>query len=93
VQIVGYIYAIRRSDNVEVLAYHWHPDGTSRVTWPHLHVGAVVPPVLPRTHLPSGYILLQDIIRLAIEELGVVARRADWREVVVRTRKTLEAAL
>jgi hypothetical protein len=94
VQIAGYIYAIRKGDNIEVLAYHWHPRGTSRVTWPHLHVGAAnSPPVLPRTHLPTGHVPLQDIVRLVIEELGVEARRDDWREVVVRTRQALGEAL
>jgi hypothetical protein len=93
-RISDYNYTIRKRNDSELLAYHWHPDGTSRVTWPHLHVGAAnSPPVLPRTHLPTGHVPLQDIVRLVIEELGVEARRDDWREVVVRTRQALGEAL
>lgn len=54
VQTVGYIYGIRGPKDAELLAYHWHPTGRSRVTWPHLHVNGVFPPPLfPRTHLPT----------------------------------------
>ena len=82
-----YIYTFRDRDDAELLAYHRHPTGRSRVTWPHLHVGGLGSGLVQsRTHLPTGYVALQDLIRLAIEAFAVTPRRRDWASVLERTR-------
>lgn len=84
-QTAGYIYSFQGRNDVEVLAYLWHPQAGSRVTWPHLHVQTPSPsPVTGRTHLPTGVIHPEDIVRLAIEEFAVRPRRPDWHVVLQR---------
>ncbi len=90
---VGYVYGLYREDGREILAYHWHPDGRSHVTTPHLHLGGgaeVGWAGLQKTHLPSGSILLPDLMELAIGA-GARPRRADWQTVVNDTRAELTA--
>lgn len=77
----------------EILAYQWHPQGRSSVTWLHVHLGPAAGDLwrpLSRAHLPTGRIAVQDVLRLAIRDFGVPPRRADWAAVLERTRRTLE---
>jgi hypothetical protein len=39
VEVLGYLYAIGYEGR-ELVSYHWHPSGSSPITWPHMHVGA-----------------------------------------------------
>lgn len=81
----GYLYAVDDEDGAEMLAFHWHTGGRSPVTYPHLHLGAgarVGRPEVAGAHIPTGQIGLSQVVRLAIEELGVEPRRPDWREVL-----------
>jgi hypothetical protein len=34
-------------------------------------------------HLPTGFFSLEDIVRLLIDEFGIVPQRDDWREIIV----------
>jgi len=82
-QTVAYWYAIETLDEREVLAYHWHPNSRSATTAPHLHLGPAAQVGFERlsdSHLPTGRIALEDVLRLAIRDLGVRARRNDWEE-------------
>ncbi|MBI4579704.1 MAG: hypothetical protein HY718_08385 [Planctomycetes bacterium] len=93
VQAIGYLYALEDPDGREVLAYHWHPLGHSAVLHPHLHLGAGARVGFPRlsdAHLPTGWVALEAVLRLAVADLGVEPRRADWDEVLRRTQKALE---
>lgn len=87
-RVVAYFYVLAQ-DNSELLSFHWHPRGPSSVRTPHLHVGAEVrvgERWLPKVHIPTGVVALQDVLVLAIEELGVQPIRDDWRVVIDRTR-------
>jgi len=82
---VAYYYTLSDIDGPEILGYHWHPEGISHETAPHLHLGAALK--LGRTgmmkaHLPTGYVQLPDILRLAIRDLGVRPLRPDWSEIL-----------
>ncbi len=88
VNVVAYQHAILDRDGREIVAYHWHPGG--RVTFPHLHLGAgaaegPLRPDLAGTHLPTGHVTLQDVLRMAVVELGVRPLRPDWDEVLHRS--------
>jgi hypothetical protein len=81
VQVVGYLYAIDHEGR-ELVAYHWHPHGNSQITAPHMHVRADVrvgDRWLGKVHLPTKAIDLEDVVALAIEELGAEPLREDWK--------------
>jgi hypothetical protein len=76
------MYTVLDVNRTEVLAYHWHPEGVSPVTTPHLHLGAasgVTWPRLQGAHMPTGPVALTAFVRCLIEELGVEPRRPDWQ--------------
>lgn len=84
-----YFYTFADDASQEVIAYHWHPNGRGFVNYPHLHMEAgaqVGRSDIASAHLPTGWVTLNDVIRLAITELGVTPRREDWRDVLDETR-------
>jgi len=89
VRIVSYIYAMTDAVDAEFVAYQWDPYGRSPITWPHVHLGpalGAVPRRFLRAHLPTGQVALQDVLHVAIADLGVAPRRPDWALVLERTR-------
>jgi hypothetical protein len=85
VRTAGYQYELLRGAD-EFLRFEWHPDSRSHATFPDLHVGGAAcqdgASLLSRTHLPTGRITLEQIVRLAIEELDVHPLRGDWQEIL-----------
>ena len=88
VSIVSYYYSLEDagedSGKREIL-YHWHPQGLSAVTFPHVHIrtgGQLGDTNIGGVHFPTGLIALEDVLRLAIREFGVDPRRADWMDVL-----------
>ena len=93
VRTTGYVYQLRAGER-ELLAYHWHPRGLSPHTAPHMHLGAAAElgfADLGSAHLPTGHIGLDDVLRLAIRDLGVEPRRGDWRQVLAKAQSQAEA--
>lgn len=94
VQTAGYLYAVDDGERREILAYHWHPEGPSTITTPHLHLGPgaeISRPDLPAAHLPSGRVSVEEVIRLLIVHLGVAPLRDDWRDIVDEAQAQHEA--
>ena len=82
-RMAGYRFELRHADGPTLLAYHWHPTGVSPITFPHLHIGGSVRSVdLSKAHLPTGHVSLQDVLRFAIADLGVLPLRNDWSAVL-----------
>lgn len=84
VEIVGYLYAIGHEGR-ELVSYHWHPGGKSQITQPHMHVAANVQlgdRWLGKVHLPTGMVGLEQVVTLAIVELGVEPLRDDWQRLI-----------
>lgn len=98
VRTVGYAYAIRDRERRELLAYHWHPGGSSPFVWPHLHLGGrllrtdVARP-FGRTHWPTERVTLTAVLRAAIAGLGVEPLRDDWEERLAAADGLLRASL
>ena len=85
VAVLEYYYSIHDAEEKEVLLYHYHPRGNSPVETPHLHLGhgAQVERIEVRnTHLPTGTVSLNAVLRVLIEEMGVQPRRADWDSIL-----------
>lgn len=89
---VAYQYRLLEPGGREILAYHWHPEGVSHVTHPHMHLSSRVRPIpiepigltiaLANHHIPTGHVSLGDVVRYLIVEIGIEPRRPDWREVL-----------
>jgi hypothetical protein len=97
IRLTYYAYTIRDRDERELLTYHWHPEGVSDVTAPHLHIPRVAPIPLPRTdparsvalgemHLPTNHVLLEDIVELLIREFAIAPLRPDWQAALTESR-------
>jgi hypothetical protein len=69
----------------EFLAFHWHPDGASHVKTPHAHIligSAEERALLGNGHIPTPELSVGQLVRFAIEDLGVPAIREDWRQIL-----------
>ncbi len=96
VTTLSYEYAVeRRSDGQEVIAFHWEGREAANAI-PHLHIGFALdglgPPLGPKTHIPTGRILLDDLVHFVIHELGVKptqAHTADWQHVTAAARQNV----
>jgi hypothetical protein len=74
----------------DVVSWHWHPAGSSPVTWPHQHLGAATVSsdgvITPRSHLPTGRITLEDVVHFMIADLGALPARDDWHHALHASR-------
>ena len=87
------IYHLYDTEHRLILGYHWHPGGNSHVEAPHLHVyvtASFAGRDLAKRHFPTSRITLEDLAELLITEFEVAPRRADWRDVLARTRAVHE---
>jgi hypothetical protein len=93
VELTGYHYAffVRRSGQ-ELLAFHWHPHIVEK-SFPHVHLesGLGLLRDFVGVHVPTGPLDLEDVIRFAIEELGVRPRVRSWAAVLEQTRAARRA--
>ncbi len=93
VQTTSYSYQLFLPDERPLMTWHWHPEGSSPVSWPHAHIPGHVHPVdLRKAHVPTGRIPLEAVIRFAIEEVGVEPLRADWRALLEETERAFREA-
>ena len=84
-EITGYSVSLADGFENELLAYHWHPVGLSRVRTPHLHLGSFAAGSaisIGETHPPTGIVSLAAIVRFLIEDLEVEPNRPDWDRVL-----------
>ena len=93
--VVSYTYRLLDLDEHEILAFHWHPVGLSDVVDPHLHLSSRLNPIemgrnqeplpLVGVHIPTGFVTLEDVVRLLITEFGITPRRDDWDNLLRET--------
>src|SRR6266508_3039740 len=55
VRTTGYRYELILPAGDELFAFHWHPRGEGRITFPHLHIGGPVVATLP-SGIPSSFL-------------------------------------
>lgn len=102
---LAYSYGILDAKDREILLFHWHPSGMSDVFTPHLHmpcVGKVALGTLSgkenrgrsvdlgRMHVPTGYISIEDVVELLVDEFDVAPRRPDWLDILTANRAASE---
>jgi len=79
-----WIYDIADQNDALIVAFHRHP-GAGRIGWPHAHAhGAHELASLHKLHIPTGRLSLEAVVRFLIEDLDVVPRRTNWREILDR---------
>ncbi len=82
---VRYEYIVFDADGREVFAYHWHPGSNSPIVTPHLHIGygaMVGRAEVSDAHFITGYVRVNDILRMLIRDFSVTPRREDWESVL-----------
>ena len=95
VSTAGYWYTLSAPDERELISYHWHPNASGEISYPHVHLGplaAVGHTQLARAHAPTGRVALEDVLRFAIQDLGVRSRRTDWDSVLAEILAIFEQA-
>jgi hypothetical protein len=96
VRLVSYEYRLLDPNQREIIAFHWHPTGLSNVSDPHLHLSSRLNPIemgrnqepldLAGMHIPTGFVTLEDVVRLLITEFGVTPHRDDWDDLLRENR-------
>lgn len=82
----AYYFTLLNADNgSEILAYHWHPEGKSTVTYPHMHIGT---PELSsggllsrKDHLPSGRMAFEHVL-IMLSDRGAEPLRPEWHDTI-----------
>ena len=93
----SYRYLVRDTAGQDLVAYDWHPTGSSPILTPHLHIPAARTVVMAqrdgsptagaRTHLgalhfPTGHTETETIVDMHIREFRVDPIRSDWERVL-----------
>ena len=101
VRAASHEYRLLDRNDREILAFHWHPEGLSNVVDPHLHLSSRLnsiemgrgqePLPLANMHIPTGFVTLEDVVRLLIAEFGIRPRHNDW-DAVLRENRTMALA-
>jgi hypothetical protein len=63
----SYHYKLRGGDGIDQWRMHWHPEGRSRITTPHLHK----PPNL-KSHWPTSRLTLENAVGWCVESGAAV---------------------
>lgn len=89
---IEYWYEFSVTNGPKLLTWHWTPETVEagQRRYPHLHVesgiidphGPFVPDTLGKTHIPTGRVSIEAVVRFAIEELGAQPVRHDRDEVL-----------
>jgi hypothetical protein len=83
----SYIYSLEDEAHAEILAFHWHPDTTLEITFPHLHIcqgaGERIRQEIRDIHFPTGRIAFEEFGELLLKEFNVVPERRD-ADVILR---------
>lgn len=74
VSTVGYMYDLLL-DEKALYEYHWHPISKSHEVRPHLHCSAV-----EKCHIPTGRIMIEDVLNLAIRYGAKPNTTKLWKE-------------
>jgi hypothetical protein len=96
VRTLAYNFELTQADGTQLFAFQWHPRGPNVLT-PHLHLPKdsemnrvaserlSLPKTLSKVHLPTGRVCVEEVIRFAIDDLGVepmADRRTGWRDIL-----------
>jgi hypothetical protein len=82
----GYMHALQTIDGAEVIAFHWHPIGTSDVKDTHMHMGSTqlnpAGVISKKHHIPAPRMSVEAVVRFCIEQVGVEPLRDKWSSIL-----------
>ena len=79
VSTTGWIYALK-AGGAAVADFHWHPTITPQIPFPHVHASSD----RERRHLPTGRVLIEDLLTLAVECGAQPAEPEKWEGIRAR---------
>lgn len=91
VKSTAYFYSLEEDGGKEILTYQWHP--TKTCMFPHIHLGSsskLGSKTLNKLHIPTGRIALEQVLRLAVEELGVKPIKTGWSDILCKAQGGFE---
>lgn len=91
IQTRSYFYTLENEEHREILAYHWHPEETPAVPYPHLHIcsqaGDHIRQEILDIHFRTDRFAFEEFCQLMIKEFGVVPTRPDTDAVLAESLK------
>jgi len=69
---------VHRGKVLPIAQFHWHPERTPGIPYPHVHI----PTDAEKRHIPTGRVLLEDVLKLAIEAGAIPRDQAKWDDVL-----------
>jgi hypothetical protein len=87
-----YRYHVVTDDHTEVVLYHWHPGSKTDLAHVHLGSSQLMPNAVvdSHDHMPTGRISLESVLAYLITDLGVVALRKDYLQVLAKNNSNFE---
>jgi hypothetical protein len=72
----SYELLVKKDGNFETVAeFHWHPDTTKKLKWPHVHIkGNTAEGELGRKHFPTARLSIEDFLKFLLRDFGVKSR-------------------
>jgi hypothetical protein len=82
----SYIYQLENSNHQEILGFHWHPENTPDIQYPHMHIyqgaGDNIRQEIRNIHFRTDRFAFEEFCQLLIKEFRVVPDRDDAEEVL-----------
>jgi len=86
----AYWYGLEDRHHTEIVAFHWHPEDTSAIGFPHFHLRQAAGqfrPELGKIHFRTDRFAFEEFCLLLIEEFRVIPDRDDAKEVLEKNLK------
>jgi hypothetical protein len=87
----SYELLVKKDGMLETIAeFHWHPDTTNNLKWPHVHVkGNSAEGELDRKHFPTARLAIEDFLRFLIRDFDVKTRLpyAQCKEILTKNKR------
>jgi hypothetical protein len=87
----SYIYSLENEQRAEIFAYHWHPETTPEIKYPHMHIcqgaGEKIRQEIRNIHFRTDRIAFEEFCQLLIKEFAVVPERDDSEAILTKNLK------
>ncbi len=82
----SYFYSLEDRNNQEIIAFHWHPEETEDITFPHLHICAAaghrIRQEILDIHFRTDRLAFEEFCQLMIAEFAVIPEREEFSAIL-----------